>query len=909
VFPSVGGDFLGFRLVGELGRGAFGRVYLAHQGDLADRPVALKVSTEIWAESQLLARLQHTHIVPVYSLHRSGRLQAVCMPYYGSTTLADILDHLAEGAKLPRSGKGLVTTLRDRQNKTRHDTNRPVKPPPSPDKTPRPAEETVPPDVAATKATLQMLEGLSYVDAILWVVARLAEGLAHAHERGVLHRDLKPANVLLTDEGQPMLLDFNLSADTRKSGAGAAGAIGGTLPYMAPEHLAAYLGDAKMAGLQDGSLRPVDARSDIFSLGVILFELLTGKHPYTHLHGLAESVVPLLIRERVKPPPSVRALNPEVSRAVESIVHRCIHPEPARRYQSATELQEDLDRQRKYLPLKFASEPSLGERFTKWRRRHPALTSTATVVVAALVLILALSAGAGTLVLSLQKDRDRHAAVENVHVFHGEWKETLGLLTAAPEGGPEYLAARNRALQLLDRYAVLTDPNWQDRPAVQQLSAEDQRQLRTQVGQLLVFLAEPTAFPGESKEAAVKPQQAEHWTHLAEACFDDGKVPQALWRQRAKLSQLLARPDEVNRFQQQAQQSSDQASWDLYLQGREARLGGDLLKARKSLEAAIGASPSDYASWQLLADFYRDDAQRPQDAIAHYNVCIALLPEFHGGYLNRGRALMRQNKFREADADFCQALKLHPGDLETLIFRGQARQAMQRYGEAEADLTEALKLPGAPTHVYFLRSRVRLYLGDKQGAKEDLDEGMLRNPTDEYSYIARGAARVDTDPQAALADFEKAVALNPRSFAGLQDQAHVLSERLGKNAEAVSKLDQLLKHYPDFVPALAGRAVLHARLGQREAALQDVKETLLRDQGPATLYQLAGVYALSARDHPEDRKEAYRLLFEAVQQGYGLNLLAEDPDLTPLRNDQEFHNLADYVRRLLRLQAEVPSRP
>ena len=86
--PQVGDEFAGFRLIGELGSGAFGRVYLARQGDLADRPVALKVSTGCFAESQKLARLQHTHIVPVYSFHRAGQLQAVCMPYFGATTLA-----------------------------------------------------------------------------------------------------------------------------------------------------------------------------------------------------------------------------------------------------------------------------------------------------------------------------------------------------------------------------------------------------------------------------------------------------------------------------------------------------------------------------------------------------------------------------------------------------------------------------------------------------------------------------------------------------------------------------------------------------------------------------------------------------------------------------------------------------
>src|SRR5207249_12003510 len=85
VMPDVGTEFLGFRLVGELGRGALGRVYLAQQGELANRQVVLKVSPDVSGESQTLAQLQHTNVVPIYSVHRAEPLQAVCMPYFGAT--------------------------------------------------------------------------------------------------------------------------------------------------------------------------------------------------------------------------------------------------------------------------------------------------------------------------------------------------------------------------------------------------------------------------------------------------------------------------------------------------------------------------------------------------------------------------------------------------------------------------------------------------------------------------------------------------------------------------------------------------------------------------------------------------------------------------------------------------------
>ena len=274
-FPPAGSTFLGFQLQSELGRGAFGRVYLARQGDLANRPVALKISTDLIDETQTLAQLQHTNIVPIYSVHRSGRLQAVCMPYLGPCTLAHVLTELRQHPTLPDSGADLLG-IRERALST-------TDAPPASSTGNQHAEQrehrrsgeepaAATPRLAEVRATTQIerLRGLGYVEAVLWMAARVADGLAHAHERGILHRDLKPANILLGDDGEPLLLDFNLAADTKLRGPASAALIGGTLPYMAPEHLRALRGED----------RTLDARCDLYSLGVILFELLTGNHPF-----------------------------------------------------------------------------------------------------------------------------------------------------------------------------------------------------------------------------------------------------------------------------------------------------------------------------------------------------------------------------------------------------------------------------------------------------------------------------------------------------------------------------------------------------------------------------------------------------------------------------------------------------
>src|SRR6266478_3677126 len=267
--PEVGTDFVGFRLVKEIGKGAFARVFLAVQGELADRLVVLKVSPSYDDESGTLAQLQHTNVVPLYSVHRAEPLQAVCMPFFGLTTLAHILKDIKGQNSLPESGKSLVSTLIARNSTARvaHETKQA-------DNVQEPVPETEKEESAkstVSTAILDKLQSLSYVDAVLWMAARLADGLAHAHERGILHRDLKPANILITDEGQPMLLDFSVAEDTKlRREAISLGQMGGTLAYMAPEHLEAF----------QGAKRTVDARSDLYALGVMLYEMLTRRPPF-----------------------------------------------------------------------------------------------------------------------------------------------------------------------------------------------------------------------------------------------------------------------------------------------------------------------------------------------------------------------------------------------------------------------------------------------------------------------------------------------------------------------------------------------------------------------------------------------------------------------------------------------------
>jgi serine/threonine protein kinase/transposase len=351
-FPEVGQTIAGFRLVEELGRGSFARVFRAEEGPLANRSVALKVARAGSREPQALARLQHTHIVPIHSYltDPATGLHLLCMPYLGRTTLADVLAH--SGARSLRSGADLVALL-DRL---------------------RAADDVL----AARPAGRIALARRGFARAIAWWGARLAEALQHAHDRGVLHRDVKPSNVLITADGLPMLLDFNLAHESWCADPSAPrSAPGGTLAYMAPEHL-----EALAAGAADR----VDGRADVYALGVVLFETLTaGRRPFEPPAG--GSTMPEALRraaaDRRAGPPRLRAIRRELPGELDAVVGKCLALDPASRYANPGELAADLQAVTDDAPLTFAAEPWAG-RVRRWTRRNRRRLALAAPVVLAL---------------------------------------------------------------------------------------------------------------------------------------------------------------------------------------------------------------------------------------------------------------------------------------------------------------------------------------------------------------------------------------------------------------------------------------------------------------------------------------------------------------------------------------------
>jgi hypothetical protein len=223
------------------------------------------------------------------------------------------------------------------------------------------------------------------------LIETLARAVHHAHQQGVVHRDLKPLNALLTADGTPKITDFGLAK--RLEGGGGqtrSGLVLGTPSYMAPEQAA-------------GQTKRIGPATDVYALGVVLYEALTGRPPF-----LAETTLQTVLQVQAQEPVPPRRLQPKVPRDLETVCLKCLQKEPARRYASAEALAEDLRRFRAGEPIQ-ARPVGPVERLGRWCRRNPALAAAGGLAATALVAVTVLS-----LLFALHKARAQEQAAADL---------------------------------------------------------------------------------------------------------------------------------------------------------------------------------------------------------------------------------------------------------------------------------------------------------------------------------------------------------------------------------------------------------------------------------------------------------------------------------------------------------------
>jgi serine/threonine protein kinase len=350
-----------FEIVRELGRGGMGIVYEARQVSL-NRKVALKVLSgslglttkaviRFQREAEAAAKLHHTNIVPIYATGEQDGAHYYAMELIEGPGLDQVIAQMRETQK-PASKEGGPAAASPSAS-TASGTPFPVDWVsrtmnfPSPDA----ATSTASGTHSLSSSTLS--SGTGYFDTVARLVAEVADALDYAHAQGVIHRDIKPSNLLLSPVGRLSMNDFGLARMLEQPGMTVSGEFVGSPMYMSPEQIA--VGRA-----------PLDHRTDIYSLGATLYEMLTLQPPFQGVRR--DQVIAQIIGKEPKPP---RSINRKVPQDLETICLKMMEKDPDKRYQTAGSVAEDL---RRYVNRFAISARRIGlvGRVVRWAKRNRA---------------------------------------------------------------------------------------------------------------------------------------------------------------------------------------------------------------------------------------------------------------------------------------------------------------------------------------------------------------------------------------------------------------------------------------------------------------------------------------------------------------------------------------------------------
>ena len=626
---------------------------------------------------------------------------------------------------------------------------------------------------------------------LLEVFIALCQTVAYAHSRGVLHRDLKTENVILGPFGETLLLDWGMAKvlgqaeepagvdpltsvelrDGASQSETQAGSIMGTPGYMAPE---------TAMGLNE----QVDQRSDVYLLGGTLFEMLTGRSPRQ-----GRTLQELILKAQTEPATSARKINPHVAKALDAICLKAMAFRKDDRYQSASELADDVQRYVAREPVSAYPESFL-QRAERWVRRHrKALVRTAGAMV------LLTLAGFGYAAYRESERRGANALRDSNHLkelnqARLDLKEFRRLADEArffaattdpvSEHAP-YFDPREGEQKA--RAALALGDQWVKGSQIILPLPEEQEALKKELYDLHLILAQTLNQRRADKSAA-----RETLALLQEAA-SLAPPSRGYYRLSAWANGLLGDDKQAAQDNRQTDDPATPAgSLDHFLQGEQYRTAS----ANSSSESGNSSKgeakrkewQADPVGLERAAEEYRQGLRidpdhywlhfqlgrcylslgRLGEAVEALGACVALRPEAPWAYSVRGLALAQQNHFEEAERDLNRAIQLSPDSRPSRLNRGVVYWNQKKYDAALADFSEVLQPPQEKRLIEsaYYRGQLYLQLGEVQKAREDFDQVVAQKPGFFPVYPLRARIHIAKgDNAAALGDLDAYLAGRP----------------------------------------------------------------------------------------------------------------------------------------------------
>jgi tetratricopeptide (TPR) repeat protein len=803
-----------FRLVREIGRGGMGLVYEAQQLSLRRR-VALKVLPfaatmdprrlqRFQNEAQAAACLHHAHIVPVFAVGQERGVHFYAMQLIEGRTLAALI---AELRQTERQGASSAR--------------------PEPSTTDSPPVREVPPAAAGTApqgatATVPALRDAAYFRTVAQLGVQVAEALDYAHQLGVVHRDVKPGNLLLDGRGHVWVTDFGLAQLQSVAGLTLTGDLVGTLPYMSPEQALA-------------KRVPIDHRTDVYSLGATLYELLTLRPPFD-----GQDRQELLLQIAFEEPLPPRRLGKGIPAELETIVLKALEKNPAERYVTAQELADDLRRYVEDKPIQ-AKRPSPVQRSRRWARRHRAVVGAAAVSLLLTAAVLAGSVGwvaREHVARRTETEREANAALEE----SAQWQHEGRL--------PEALAAARRAAWVVDtgdasapfrhrvqaRRADLELVAELEEARLQMTAVKDGHfdvelgdRLYTEAFQKAGLNVEalPVEQVGERiRQSTVAAEVAAAMDHWALTRQKIGSRPPASWKHLLFVART-ADPDAWrNRMRDALERGDKQALIDL--SGSEAAfrqpsltlalLADALLRTQAAepagalLQQARRSHPEDFwVNHHPATALTRAQPARWDEAIRFYTAAVALRPQSPGARVSLGMTLGEKGRLDESIAEFQEALRLQKDNAVAHNNLGLTLAKKGRLDEAVAELREAIRLrkdyPLAHNnlgHVLEKEGRLEEALVEYREAIRLKRDSPLAHSNLGAALAAKG--RLDE----AIAEYQEAIQLKSDCPESQCPEAHF---NLGVALKAKGRLDEAIAEYQEAIRIKKDWHEIHYQLG------------------------------------------------------------------------------------------------